>query len=147
MRRVAAKDTEREVRRTRRIAGGHARVRVLIELERSRPAGLNRIAKPVERTDAGVPAPGENERAGAPHPDHLVVDDVGRHADEGELASALPNQLVTRGVRNEMREAFERHDVAVMDELSHGFGERDALSHQKRSWAIRTGTDASRSAR
>ena len=100
----------------------------------------------MQRADAGVPAPGEHERAGAPHPDQLVVDDVRRHAHEGQLAPPLPNQLVTRGVRDEVREALERHDVTVVDQLSHGLGERDALSHQKSTWAIRTGTDASRSA-
>jgi hypothetical protein len=143
---VTPEHPERDVCRPRGIAGSHARVRVLVELQRRRPAGLDCVSEPVERANAGVAAPGEDERVGTAHPDHLVIDDVRRHAHEGQLAPALPNQLVTRGMRDEVREALERHDVTVVDQLAHGLGQRQALSHQKRTWAIRRGTDASRSA-
>ena len=110
---VAAQHAEREVRRAGRVRGRHARVRVLLELERRRPAVLDRVAEPVQRADAGVAAPREDELARAAHPDQLVVDDVRRHPDERQVAPLLPDQLVARGVRDQMREALERDGVAV----------------------------------
>src|SRR5439155_13811205 len=77
------------------------------------------------RTEAGVAAPGEDEFARAPHPDQLVVDDVRRHPHQRELALLLADHLVARGVRDQVRESFERDGVAVADELADGLRERD----------------------
>ena len=115
--RVAAQDAERQVRRARRVGRRHSRVRVLLELERRRPAVLDRVAEAVERADAGVAAPREDELARAAHADQLVVDDVGRHPDERQVAPTLADDLVARRVRDQVREALERDDVAVADEL------------------------------
>ncbi len=92
-------------------------VRVLLELERRRPAVLDRVAQPVQRADARVAAPREDELARAAHPDQLVVDDVGRHPHERQVAPPLPDQLVPGRVRDQVREALERDDVAVAHEL------------------------------
>ena len=122
---VAAQHAEREVRRAGRVRGRHAGVRVLLELERRRPAVLDRVAEPVQRADAGVAAPREDELPGAAHPDQLVVDDVGRHPDERQVAPPLADQLVPGRVRDQVREALERDGVAVADELGDRLGERD----------------------
>ena len=127
--RVAAEDAEGQARRAGRIRGRHARVRVLLELERRRPLVLDRVAQPVQRPDARVPAPAEDELAGAAHPDHLVVDEVGRHPHEREVPPLLTDHLVGGGVRDQVREAFERNGVAVVHDLPHRFRERDDLCH------------------
>jgi hypothetical protein len=60
---VAAQHPERQIRRARGVGSSHARMRVLLELERRRPAMLDGIPQPVERTDAGIAAPREDELA------------------------------------------------------------------------------------
>ena len=84
---------------------------------------LDRVAEAVQRSDAGVAAVGEHELAGRAHPDHLVVEQVRRHPDQLELASALAQQLVAGGERDQVREALERDAVAVVDELRDGLAE------------------------
>ena len=126
---VAAEHAERQVRRAGCVRRRHAGMRVLLELERRRPAVLDRVAEPVQRADAGIAAPGEDELPRAAHPDQLVVDDVGRHPDQRQVAPFLPDQLVPRGVRNQVREALERDGVAVVDELGDRIGELDDRGH------------------
>ena len=96
------------VRRPRGIGRGHAGMRVLVDRERMRPAVLDRIAQPVQRTDAGIAAPGERQRARAAHADHLVVDQVRRHADQVQVAPALADDLVPGSERDQVREALQR---------------------------------------
>jgi hypothetical protein len=108
---------ERQIRRARRVRRRHAGVRVLLELERLRPSVLDGVAKAVQRADAGIAAPREHELARAAHPDQLVVDHVRRHPHERQVPPALPDQLVPRRVRDQVREALERDDVAVVHEL------------------------------
>src|SRR6185437_14301461 len=78
--RIAAEDGERKPRGPRCIAVRHSGMAVLLQLERLRPAALDRVTKPVETPYARVAAPREDETARAAHPDQLVVDDVRRHA-------------------------------------------------------------------
>ncbi len=58
-------------------AGGvgvrHGGVAVLFDLERPRPAPLDGVAQAMERSDAGIAAPGEHQLARAAAADHLVV--------------------------------------------------------------------------
>ena len=65
---------------------------------------------------------------GAAGADELVVDEVGRHAHEGEVAPALPDDLVAGGERDQVREALERDDVAVVDEARDRVGKRGILA-------------------
>ena len=118
---VPAQNAERQVRGAGRVGGGHAGVRVLLDLERRRPAVLDRVAQPVQRADARVAAPREDELARAAHPDQLVVDHVRRHPDERQVAPALPDQLVAGGVRDQVGEALERDDVAVVHQVGDRF--------------------------
>ena len=103
---------------------------VLLELERRRPAVLDSVAEPVQGADARIPAPGEDQLPRAAHPDQLVADQVGRHADEREVFPPLPDQLVAGRVRDQVREALERDDVAVVDEGGDRVSERKDLGHQ-----------------
>ena len=115
--RVAAKHGEGQPRRARGVPIRHPRVAVLLELERRGPAALDRVAEAVEAADARVAAPGEDEAAGAAHADHLVVDHVGRHPHEREIAPPLTDDLVAGRERNKVRESLQRDGVAVADEL------------------------------
>ena len=86
---------------------------VLLELEPVRPSVLDGVTKAVQAPDAGVAAPGEHEPPCAAHPDHLVVDDVGCHAHEREVAASAANDLVPRRERDQMGEPLECDGVAV----------------------------------
>ena len=100
---------------------------VLLELERPRPAVLDGVAEAVEAPDAGVPAPGEHEPPRAAHPDQLVVEDVRCHADERQVGSPLPEDLVTGREGDQVREALEGDGAAVDDRPLDRLGERHDL--------------------
>ena len=112
---IAAQEAERQMRGSGGIGGGHAGMRVLFELERSAASLLHRVAQAMQRADAGIAAPGKHQLRGAAGADQLIVDQVGRHADQRQIAPALADDLVSGGERNQVSEAFQRHDVAVMN--------------------------------
>ena len=100
----------------------------------SSSSGTGQSCSTASRNRCSEPTPGfpphENTIfAGAPHPDQLVVDDVGGHPDERQVAPSLPDQLVPGRMRDQVREAFERDDVAVVDELGHRVGELGDRGH------------------
>ena len=128
---VAAHHRERESRGAGRVPVRHPRVAVLVELDRSGPAVLDRVAEAVQRADARVAAVGEHELAGGAHPDHLVVEDVRRHPDQLELAPALAQQLVAGGERDQVGEALHRDRVAVGDERRQCVRECRDFSHAR----------------
>jgi hypothetical protein len=136
---VAADEPEREVGGAGGVAGCHPGVRVFLELERRGPALLHGVAQPVQGADAGVAAPGEDQLPGAPHPDQLVVDHVGRHSHKGQVAALLADQLVARRMRDQVREPLERDDVVVSDELANRLRERNDLRHARLRLASRRG--------
>ena len=105
---VSAQHSEREVRGTcTHSRRRHAGVGVLFDLDGLRPAVFDRIAQAMQRSDARVSAPGEDNLLDAPGSDKLVVDQVRRHAaDHREIALALPDDLVSRGERDQVCEAF-----------------------------------------
>ena len=47
----------------------------------------------------------------------MIVDQIGRHADQGQIAAALPDNLVTRGKRNQVSEALQGDDIAVANDF------------------------------
>src|SRR5262249_23926446 len=102
-------------------------VAVLLDGERMRPPVLDRVAEAVDRAHAGIAAPREHEALRAAHADQLVVEDVGRHADELEVLAALANHFVAGGEGDEMREAFHRYRLAVSHETRDRVGERHDL--------------------
>ena len=81
---------------TGRVARRHAGVAVLFDLERVRPLVLDGVAKALQRADAGIAAPRERQLGDAAGTDQLVVDHVGRHPHEVQVASLLADDLVRR---------------------------------------------------
>src|SRR5829696_9907721 len=75
---------------------------------------LDSVSKTVQRAYAGVAAPREDELPGAAHPDHLVVDEVWGHPDQGEVPPLLPDHLVRRGGRYEVREPLQGDRVPIL---------------------------------
>jgi hypothetical protein len=133
--RVPAQHPERQARGPGRVGRCPARVRVLLDLERCRPALLDRVAEAVQRADARVAAPREHELARAARADQLVVDEVRRHPDQRQVAAPAADQLVPGRVRDQVGEAFERDDVAVLDELVDRLAEGDDPCHLRRGTA------------
>ena len=84
---------------------------------------LGHPADGVQAADARVAEPGEDELARHAGADHLVVDDVRRHADERQVAAALADDLVAGREADEVREALDGDAVAVPDER------RDRIPH------------------
>jgi hypothetical protein len=122
-------------------------VAVLLDLERLGPRILDRVAEAMQRADARVAAPGEDELARAAGADQLVVDDVRRHPHERQVAAALTNELVPGRNGYQVGEALERDRVAVVDEVGDGMGQRgdgggarhDPIrSYTARTYALRT---------
>ena len=77
------------------------------------------------RTACRLPTPGlpiqlKISFEATPGADHLVVDHVGGHAGERQVAPALPDDLVARREADQVRESLDRDGVAVAHELAHG---------------------------
>ena len=87
------------------------------------------IAESVQRSHPWITAPTEHQSGGRTRTDQLVVHDVGGHAYEGEIATSLPNDLVTRGHGDQVRETFERHSVAVVNVFGDGLAQRGDGGH------------------
>ena len=120
---VTAEHGEREPGGAGHVAIGHPGVAMFFDLQRDRPGVLNRVTEPVERADARVAAPREDQLAHAARADELVVDQVRRHPDERQVAAPLPDELVPGGERDQVGEPLHRHGVAITDRPLHGFGE------------------------
>ncbi len=109
---VAAEDGAGQAGRTGLIGLGHGGVRMLDGVDGARIGVLDRVAHAAQEANAGIAGVGEHHLFRQPHADHLVVDDVGSHADQRQLADPLPDRFVSRGVRNEVGEALEGDDIA-----------------------------------
>jgi len=67
----------------------------------------------MQRSDAGIAAPGEHEFLRAPRADHLVVQQIGGHANQREVGASLADDLVPGGERNQVGESLEGDRVPV----------------------------------
>ena len=135
---VAAQDRERQAGGGGDVAVGHPGVAVLLDLEL---VLLHRLAEAVQRADARVAAPGEDQLARAAGADQLVVDDVRRHPHERQIALALADDLLPRGDGDQVGEALERDGVAVVDEVGDRVGEGCDLgvcAHNEQKFGQRT---------
>ena len=94
---------------------------------------LDRIPEAMQRTDAGVTAVGKHQAPSSAHADHLVIEHIGSHPDQLQLAPSLAQNLVAGRKRDEVREALERHRIAVAYKLGDSFGKGDDLSHYVRN--------------
>src|SRR5437762_12246870 len=102
-------------------AGDHAEMRILLDLERGfSPAPLDCPPERVQRAHAGISSPREHELPCAAGRDHLIVDQVGREAGQGEVATPLADDLVTGGEADEVSEAFDDDGVAGVHEARDG---------------------------
>jgi len=98
-------------------------MRMFLDRQRARPLVLDRVAQTMQRADARIAAPREDQLRHAARANHLVVDDVRRQAHHGQVAAPLTDDLVPRGERDEMREPLEGKTVAVAHKLLDGFPE------------------------
>ena len=87
--RYPRKNGARQAGGARFVGVGHGGVAVLFDLERVRPTALDGIAETVKRAHSRVASPREDELACGAHADHLVVEEIGGHADEGQVAESL----------------------------------------------------------
>jgi hypothetical protein len=83
----------------------------------------------LQRADARIAAPGKGQASGAPHPDQLVIDHVGRHPNQVQIASPLTNDLVPGGMRNQVGKPLQRHRIPIKDILGNCLTQRTNLSH------------------
>src|SRR5262249_34296861 len=85
--------------------------------------------------------------AHAAHPDHLVVDQVGRHADERQLAFLLADDLVPGGERDQVGEALQGDRHAILNVGGDRVVQRQEFGHQTFStigrWTMRAGEQSS----
>ena len=65
-----------------------------------------------------------------PASDHLVVQQVGRHADQRQIADPLSDDFVPGGERDQMREPFERHAIALVHHPGHRLAELEKFRHR-----------------
>jgi hypothetical protein len=93
-------------------------MRVFLDLDGLGPAVFDGIAQPVQRSNARISAPGEDNLLDAPGSDELIVDQVRSHADHSEIALALPYDLVPRGERDQVREPFQGDGVAIANRFA-----------------------------
>ena len=94
---------------------------------------LDGVAEAVEGAHARVAAPGKDQFPRASHAYELVVDQVRRHPDEGEVSPSLAHDLVGRGGRYQMGEPFQGNRVAVAHEFGDRLAQLDLLFRQPRS--------------
>ena len=137
---VTAHHREGQSGSSRLVSRGHIRVAMLFNRKRRRPSILDGVAKTVQRADSGIPSPGKNQPRSAPGADHLVVNHVRRHPYERELASALPDNLVTGRERDQMREPLEGDRRAVTNKLGNRITQGKQFSHSASILSERHGT-------
>jgi hypothetical protein len=107
------------------------RRRIGIACGRSGRRGLHSPPDRVQPTDARIAEPVEYELASSGRRDHLVVDEIRRQTRQREIAPTLPDDLVPGRERDQMREAFDGHDITVMDIRGNGIAHRHDLTHRR----------------
>ena len=128
---MGSQDGERQAGGARVVGAGHIGMAVLLDLKRERPSVFDGVAETVQRADAGVAAPRENQLFRAAHPDELVIYQIRRHADQRQVFLALTDDLVTRRMGDKVREAFHGHFVAIVDKARDRRGQGGDVSHSQ----------------
>ena len=77
----------------------------------------------------GLPPHENTSLVDAAHADHLIVDEIRRHADQRQVFASLADDLVAGGMRNEMGEPLQSHGIAIANGGFDGFGERGNTRH------------------
>src|SRR4029077_3991625 len=98
---------------------------MVADLDAPRFAAFGRPAIAVTEAGADVARPGCADPSDAARPDELIEQNIRDRSDEGEVASALPDDLVTCGERDErFKSETEGHGRTVGHTLTDGFGHR-----------------------
>jgi len=95
-------------------------VGMFVEFQCSRPIVFNGVAKSVQGTYPWISSPRKDQFSRTPSTNQLVANEIGREANQGEVSTSLPNDLVSRGEGNEVRETLERDKIAIMDVRRNG---------------------------
>jgi hypothetical protein len=74
---------------------------------------FHRVSQAVQRSNSRIAAPGKNQLRSAARADELIVDQVGRHADERQVPAALPDNFVACREWNQVCEALQSHHITV----------------------------------
>ena len=123
---VAPEREERQVHRARPCTGRPSRSGCTPPA-RAAPGSASSIRRRIAPSPPtpGIAEPAEDELAGDARGDHLVVDDVRRHAGQGQVAPALADDLVPGREADEVGEALDGHGVAVAHEVG------DRVAHRR----------------
>ena len=111
------------------VSARHVGMTVFFDLQRLRPAFLHRIAKPMQRANPRISTPRKNKLASGTHTNELVINHVGRHADQGQILFTLANNFMPCGMWDQVGETLHGHLVAVMDESVNGLTQCHNVSH------------------
>jgi hypothetical protein len=109
---------KRQARRAGRDARDHRKVRILFVLQ---APGLHFLPDNAQRSHAGIAAVREDDLLGAAGCYHLIVDQIGCGAGQGEILLALADDLVPGGERNEVCESSSVNHIASVHETIDGF--------------------------
>jgi hypothetical protein len=90
------------------------------------------------RHNSRITAPREDQFLHASCANQLVIDQVRREADSGQIFLALPDDLLTGSEWNEMSETFEGDRVAVMNMLGNRRLKSHEFAHQYSNTAVET---------
>jgi hypothetical protein len=126
---IAAEDGAGQSGRARLIGVGHGGVAMFLDLQRVGEAVLDRIAHPAQETDAGIAGIGEDQLFRHAHADHLIVDQIGGHADQGEISESLTDRLMRGSGRDQMGKAFKSDLVAIAQIFGDRMCKRQELRH------------------
>ena len=73
---------------------------MFLHLQRTRPLVFHRIAHPAQQADTWITRIGKDDLFHPPHADQLVIDNIGRHADQGQVCDALADDFMGCGKGN-----------------------------------------------
>src|SRR5687767_3888975 len=105
-------------------------MRIFFKVERPRPTLLDSVAESMKQTESGIARPGKYELASTTGPNHLIEDKIGTQPNQCEILPLLPDNFVSGSKRHQMAESFQRHGVAIMNELCNRVFKSCRLHHE-----------------
>ena len=126
---VAAHQRKRHVRSASLVGVGHGGVAVFLDLQRHRPAVLDRIPHAAQQAHPRIASVGEDQPGHAAHTDELVVDHIRGHPHQGQVAPPLANDLVRGCVRDQVGKTLQRDAAAIGDAARDGGLQWDEIRH------------------
>ena len=121
---VAPQRKERQPRCPGGVPAHHSVMGIFFEVERSGDALLYGAAYTMQRPHAWIAQVAKHQLTRRARCYHLIVNQIGRHADKGEVAPALADNLMPGREADESREALDGDGQAIAhvgsDGLLHG---------------------------